>query len=172
MKEIKNLKGETVRVEPSEDNTRWRLSVSTWILLAGLIFFNIGCFVRPMFLDGVLQALDVRLWPWEVILFLFVIAGILFQCGRIRRGWSDYYDYEKKHAWNFIALSVTVLILLVFLFTLSLTGRFFLFFRPVVNWFARGHYTLSAVGRSALIVISLVPLIYFGKEWICGFWDE
>lgn len=172
MNEIKNLKGEVVKTESPENAPWWRLSASTWLLLAGLVLFNVGCFMKPTILDAVLHFFDIRLWPWEILTLLLVAAAVSFQCWRIRRDWSEYYDYEKKHARSFIALSVTILLILCCLFALSLTGRFALFFRPMVNWFVRGHYTLSAVGRSVLVVAALVPLLYFGKEWIFGFWDE
>ncbi|MGI5832188.1 MAG: hypothetical protein ACOX6D_06605 [Thermoguttaceae bacterium] len=174
MKEIKNFKGEIVKVESSDGENWWRLSSSAWLwlLISGLILFNIGCFVKPSLIDSLLHFLDMRLWPWELFVIILVGAGFSFQCWRICRDYDEYYDYEKKHARNFIAFGVTVLVILLFLLFLSMTGRFFLFFRPIGNWFVRGHYTLQAVGRSALVVVSLIPLIYFGKEWICGFWDE
>ena len=172
MKEIKNLKGEIVKVDDSDEERWWQLSASTWLLILGLILLNVGCFVKPTLLDSMIQLLDVRLWHWECVVSLFFLAGILFQFWRIRRDWNDYYDYEKKHAWGFIGFGVTVMIILLFFMILSATGRLSLFFRPIGNWFGFGQYTNAALFRSMILIVGLVPLIYFGKEWILGFWDE
>ena len=172
MKEIRNLKGEVVKIDRSDEKRPLRLSGSSWLLISGLILLGAGCFVKLPLIESVIHLCDVRLWPWELFVIIAAAAGLSFPYWRIYRDREDYDDYDKKHAKNFIAFSITVMVILLFLLILSMSGRFFLFFRPIVNWFVRGHYTLQAVWRSVLIIVPLVPLIYFGKEWICGFWDE
>lgn len=172
MREVKNLKGEVVKVEPEYGEKWWHLSGSTWFLIAGLLLLNIGFFVKIDLLLSILRLLDIRIWPWEVLVLVPVLAGFLLWCVHLCRNWEDYDDDERRHHRNFIGFGITVTVVLLFLLILSMSGRFFLFFRPVTNLFSRGMVSMAAVWRSALIVVPLVPLIYFGKEWICGFWDE
>ena len=172
MPEIRNLKGEVVKIVPEPGEGRLRLSGSTWFLIIGLILVNLGFFVKFDFLLSALRVFDIRLWPWEVFVLVPLIAAFFYQCWRIHRNWEYYDEDEERHAKNFIGFGATVLVILLFVFILLMTGRFSLFFRPVTNMFSRGIFSLAALWRSALVVVVLVPFIYFGKEWICGFWDE
>ena len=45
MPEIRNLKGEVVKIGPEPGEGRLRLSGSTWFLIIGLILVNLGFFV-------------------------------------------------------------------------------------------------------------------------------
>ena len=172
MTEIKNAEGQELRKDVPQEEKWWRISFSTWLLIGGLILLNIGCFVQSSTLDKLLPALDVRHWPWEVFVLLLVFAISVWQYRRFYRSWSDYYDHERKHARNFIGLSVTVLAILLFLTILSVSGRFFVFFRPVTYLFTVGKFSIAGFLRGILMVVMAVPLIYYAKEWIVGFWDE
>ncbi|MGI5832202.1 MAG: hypothetical protein ACOX6D_06680 [Thermoguttaceae bacterium] len=172
MKEIRNFRGEIVRVESEYGEKWWHLSASTWGFLLGLGFLLLGFFMPTSVLVAVLRVFDVRIWTWEHFVLFSVIAGYLFVCWGLYRNWSEYDEDEERHAKNFILFGATVVVILLFLLILSIVGRFHLFFRPVVDLFARGRVTLAALWRTALIVVSVVPLIHFGKEWILGFWDD
>lgn len=172
MPEIRNLKGEIVKTEPDDGGRCFYLSYSSWFLILGLVLVNLGLFVKLDFVLSALKIFDVRIWPWEVFVLVPLTATFLYQCKRIYKNWKYYDNDEKRHAKNFIGFGATVLVVLLFVFILLMSGRFFLFFRPVTNLFSRGTFSLAALWRSALVVMTLVPLIYFGKEWIFGFWDE
>ena len=172
MPEIRNLKGEIIKIEPDDGGKYLHFSASVWFLIIGIILVSLGLFVDLNFVLSILRIFDFRLWPWEVFVLVPLVAVFFYQCWRIYRNWEYYDEDEERHAKNFIGFGVTVLVILLFVFILLLTGRFFLFFRPVTNMFSRGIFSLAALWRSALVVAALVPFIYFGKEWICGFWDE
>lgn len=169
--ELKNLKGEIVK-DHSDEEKWWKLSPSTLLLFAGLILFNLGCFLDPHLIDRCIRFFDVRFWPWWYFLFPLLAAGSFFQFYRIKRDWSDYFDYEKKRAKQFICLSVTLLLILMFFVVLFESGKVNVFFRPVGAWFGYGYFTFAALIRCALLTAGIVPLIYFAKEWILGFWEE
>ncbi len=172
MKEIRNLKGEIVRVETSYGDRWWHFSSSTLSLAFGVILLIVGSLVSAESLVAAFRAFNVRLWPYELFILIPVIAGYLFACWRICRNWYDYDEDEKKHALNFIGFGTAFAFIVSSLLILSMTGRFFLFFRPLTDMLTRGVFSLAAVWRAALAVVLSVPLIYFGKEWVCGFWDE
>jgi len=66
--EIRNLKGEIV-LDRDPDEKWYQLSASTWLLIGGLLLFNIGCFLSPGLIDDIFRLLDVRLWKWWYFLF-------------------------------------------------------------------------------------------------------
>ncbi len=172
MREIRNLKGEVVKTVPDGGEGRFRLSVSTWFLILGLVLINAGLFVKVDFVLSAFKIFDIRLWPWEVFVLVPLLAAFLYQCARIYKNWEYYDETEERHAKHFIGFGITVFVILLFVFILLMSGRFSLFFRPVTNMFSRGTFSMAALWRSALVIAALVPLIHFGKEWICGFWDE
>ncbi|MGI5831647.1 MAG: hypothetical protein ACOX6D_03835 [Thermoguttaceae bacterium] len=172
MKVIRNLKGEIVRVETSYGEKWWHLSASTWMLILGLLLLIVAGFVPSETLAAVPRVFNIKLWPWELVVLIPTIACYSFGCWRIYRDRGEHDEVERKHAKNFIGFGATAVVILLCLLILSVTGRFFLFFRPVVDLFARGRLTFAAFWRLALIVVSVVPLIHFGKEWVCGFWDD
>ncbi len=169
MREIKNFKGEIVKIESSYGDKWWHPSGSTWFLISGLV---LGIFANLSFSPSILNILDPRCWPWEIFVLIPLLAAFLYQCGRIYRNWEYYDEDEEKHAKNFVWLGVTVLLSLLFVCVLTMTGRFFLFFRPLTEMFTRGVFSLAAIWRAVPIVVLSVPLLYFGKEWICGFWNK
>lgn len=68
------------RTNPSSDDAWWRLGSSTWLLVGGLLLFNVGCFLQPALLDtvfgGLFNLFDFRTWPWWY--FLCLIAVLAF----------------------------------------------------------------------------------------------
>ena len=172
MKEIRNLKGEVVRTETSYGDRWWHFSDSTWSLVSGAVLLIIGCSVSSESFVAALRIFDVRLWPYELFVLIPVVAGYLFWCWRICRNWFDYDGDGKKHALNFVGFGAAFTVIISFLLLLSMTGRFFLFFRPLTDMLTRGVFSMAAVWRAVPVVVLSVPLIYFGKEWICGFWND
>jgi len=71
-KEVFNIKGEVVSGKDPDD--KWyNLSLSTWLLIGGVLVFNIGCFLSPNLIDDIFRLLDVRLWHTWYFLVLAVI---------------------------------------------------------------------------------------------------
>ncbi len=172
MREIRNFKGEVVRTETSYGDRWWHFSESTWSLLFGAVLLIIGCSISSETLGAVSRIFDVRLWRFGLLVLIPVVFGYLFGCWRICRNWFDYDEDEKKHALNFVGFGTSFAVIVFFLLFLSMTGRFFLFFRPLTDMLTRGVFSMAAVWRAVPIVVLSVPLIYFGKEWFCGFWND
>lgn len=84
MKEIRNLKGEVVRVEVSYGEKWWHLSASTWCLVLGGVLLIVGCF--PMdWLLALSRVLDPRMWPWELYVLVLTVTAYLLLCWWIHR---------------------------------------------------------------------------------------
>ena len=68
--------------------TPYKISPTTWLLIIGLVLFNIGCFATPDFPERVLQRLDIRFWPlWFFACLAVLIVMSIF---RFRRQWKVY----------------------------------------------------------------------------------
>ena len=73
-REIRNLKGEII--QDTEGEGEWyHFSTSTWMLLGGLVLFNVGTFFGPHLIDGLFRVLDFRLWAWWYFAILLVIVA-------------------------------------------------------------------------------------------------
>ena len=141
-------------------------------VLFGLLFLFLGFCVPYQAVRTVQRFLNPCQWSWEHFTPFATTAGYLFCCWSIYRNWYDYGDAKERRAKNLIIFGITALMILYFLLILSIAGRFGLFFRPLGQMFAHGRFSLAAVWRLALIVITCVPFIHFGKEWILGVWKE
>ncbi|MBO7726739.1 MAG: hypothetical protein J6S40_09780 [Thermoguttaceae bacterium] len=172
MKEIRNFKGEVVRTENSSGGGLRALSGEVWFVFLGLLLLGIGCFLPVKAMSVFLRFFDVRIWTWQHLLLAAVAASYAVGCWHIWRSWDDYDEDEKRHAMSFVWFGLTVVVIVAFLVILALSGRFALFFRPMVGMFSTGRFSLAGIGRLALLIVPLVPLIHFGKEWILGFWNE
>lgn len=172
MREIRNFKGEVVRTESSSGNPWYRfITGNGWIIL-GVLFLLLGFFVPAQAVFPVLGFFDIRIWSWQHLLLISVIIGYAVSCWQIFRNWSEYSDSEERHAKNFILFGASVTVILSFLLILSIIGYLSLFFRPVVTMFSSGRLSLTGFWRLLLIIVSLIPLVLFGREWIVGFWED
>ena len=172
MREIRNLKGEIVRIESRSSGWWHKLPCEVWFVLLGLILLAFGYAVPAKAMSVFLHFFDLRVWTWLHLLLFTTVASYAVGCWLVWRNWDDYDEDEEHRAMNFVWFGLTVVIVVAFLIILTLSGRFFLFFRPMVGMLSNGRFSLAGFGRLALLVAPLVPLIYFGKEWILGFWDE
>lgn len=49
----------------------WQFGFNNWLLIGGLVLFNVGCFLKPALLDDFVDGLfDFRSWPWWYFLCL------------------------------------------------------------------------------------------------------
>ena len=172
MKVIRNLKGEVVRTENENSDRWWRIPREVMLVVLGSFFYLFGRYGPEQTVMPILRFFDIRDWTWRHLLLVSVAAGFLFSCWWIKRNWDDYSYTEEKRAKNYIGFGATATAILSFLLILSVTGRFSLFFRPVIAMFSSGRFSSSGLWRLALIVASSGPLIYFGKEWVLSFWEE
>ncbi len=162
---VRNLKGEVVG-EVSYDDPWWKLSASTWILIGGLVLFNIGCFFGPALINRIFHLLDVRLWPWWV--YIPVVVFILFsiQWIRIALHRNDYDPDERKSAKCFLRMSIAISALGGIVIILNWANLLRLTILPIQEWLAYGRYSFAAILIYGVILGSLIAVLYLIKEWI------
>ena len=166
--EIRNLKGEIV--SDRDPDERWyHLSASTWLLIGGLILFNIGCFLSPTLIDDIFRLLDVRLWKWWYLLFLAIFVAFTVKWFLIYRNWEDYDELEAEAARRFTSMAVAITIVMAILVLFNMTFLFGFFYHPLTRWLGYGDFTWIALLSFTLIVGAIVPVIYFIKEWAVTF---
>ena len=172
MNVIRNFKGEAVQTEHATGGFwRW-IPGEMWGGGFGLLFLLLGHFVPEEVAMSILHFFDIRLWAWEHILLMVFITSYVVGCWHIRQSWDYYDEDEKRHAISFICFGLTVVIVVVCLVILFLSNRFVLFFRPMIQMFSAGRFSLTGFWRLAIIITSSVLLVHFGKEWILGFYDK
>ena len=59
--------------------------MSTWLLILGLVVFNIGCFASPNLFETFIASLDVRWWPLWWLAVLFGVLAVMCYRGVTRR---------------------------------------------------------------------------------------
>lgn len=168
-REIRNLKGEIVREEPGE-GAWWKFSAGTWLLIAGLVLFNIGCFVNPSILDGLFRSLDVRLWPWWYFIPLTILIVFAARWYVIALRYEDYDEYDQESAKRFLRMSIFITALGALLILLNAVNVLWRFTDPLKRWFAFGEFSLMALIAFIGTIVILIPLLYFVKEWLVTFW--
>ncbi len=68
----------------AENTSEW-FTLTTWLLIVGLVLFNLGCFAAPDFPERFLYGLDVRFWPlwyFGVMAVLMVVSIYRFRKSR------------------------------------------------------------------------------------------
>lgn len=165
--EVRNLKGEIIR--DSDLDERWyHLSVSTWLLIAGLILFNVGCFLKPAVIDSAFRMLDFRLWPWWYFVVAVIYIAFAVKWIRISKAANDLImdELDEEAARRFKAMSILVSLELAVLVLLHATGLGSMIGLPFYLWIKFGNFSLWAIltffGAIALGTLTL----YFVKEWL------
>lgn len=165
--EIRNLKGEIIQ---DPDQVKWyQLSTSTWLLVGGLIIFNIGCFLSPSLIDDIFRLLDVRLWPWWYLLFLAIFVAFSVKWFYIYRNWEDYDELEAVAARRFTRMAVAITVVMIILVTLNGTFMFRFVLDSLARWLGYGEFTWFAFLSFMLIFCVVGPIVYFVKEWLVTF---
>ena len=169
--EVRNLKGEIVRT--ADNGEKWyELSSSTWLLIGGLLLFNVGCFVNPGIIDTLFRQLDVRLWPWWYFLFLVLLVAFSVKWFFIYQNWGDYDDMDAEAANRFNRMAISVCIVMAVLVLLNVMNLYGYFYFPLSRWLGYGEFSWMALLSFVLIFGAVVPIAYFFKEWIITFWSE
>jgi len=166
--EIRNLKGEIVS-ERDPDEKWYHLSASTWLLIGGLMLFNVGCFLSPNLIDNIVRAMDIRLWPWWYLLFLVVFVVFTVKWFFIYRNRDDYDDLEAEAARRFTRMAIAITSVMAILVLLNVTHLFHFFYYPLERWLGYGAFSWLALLSFILIFCVIVPVLYFIKEWLVTF---
>jgi len=167
-RKVYNLKGKVVpNIDP--DSRWWRFSYTSLLLIAGLILFNIGCFVNPNTIDSLFRLLDVRLWPWWYFLFLAVVVLFSVKWFFIYSRWEDYDGTETDIAIRFLRLSITITVMLLLCVFLHIIGWIYYFSDSLTDWFYFGDFTWMAALTFVLLLGIVALLTYLFKEWIVIF---
>jgi hypothetical protein len=166
--EVRNLKGEIVS-DRDPDEKWYRLSASTWLLISGLIIFNVGCFLSPNLIDDIVRLLDVRLWPWWYVLCLAIFVVFTIKWFFIYRNREDYDELQTEAAKRFTRMAVAISIVMAIFVLLNATHLFGLFYYPLERWLGYGAFSWMALLSFVLIFCVIVPVIYFVKEWLVTF---
>lgn len=168
-KEYRNLKGE---IFIDDDQEKWyQLDSSTWILLFGLTLFNVGCFLDPTLIDGLIHFLDLRFWPWwyfpiAIVYLLFAIQWIRIYLATLNDN-LDEVDEEK--AARFRPMSIIVTLDLGLIVVLHTSGLGWKLGRPFYLWSTYGTVSWVAVFTFFIILILIVVTIHYVKEWLVVF---
>ena len=170
-KEVYNLRGEVVS-STDPDESWWSFTPNTWLLIAGLILFNIGCFFDPGIIDSLFRKLDVRLWPWSYCIIFGIVVLFSIKWFLIYFRWEDYDGTDADAAMRFVRLSIAVTVVLVLWVLLSATRISHFFYELLTRWLGYGEFSWMAVLSFMFLLGIIVMLVYFFKEWIVIFWKR
>ena len=166
-REIRNLKGEIVQdFDPDE---RWyHLSASTWLLIGGLVLFNVGCFLKPSVVDSIFRLLDFRLWSWWYYVVALIYIAFAVKWIRIYMAANDFVSDELNEEADrrFKAMSIVVSLELALLVLLHATGLGTTIGLPFYFWIKFGNFSLWAILTFFGIIALGTLALYFLKEWL------
>ena len=166
-REIRNLKGEIVPDFDPDDGWCY-LPGSTWLLILGLVLFNIGCFLKPSVIDSLFRILDIRLWPW----WYFVIAVIYIAFGvkwfLIYKAADDfaYTVIDDEAAQRFRAMSIIVSLDLALLVVIHATDISSTIGLPFYLWIMFGNFSWWAILTFFCVIALGTVTSYYVKEWL------
>ena len=170
-KEVYNIKGEIV--SDTDDEIRWwHFTPNTWLLIVGLLLFNIGCFTCPGIIDSIFRSLDIRLWPWWYCLFLGVVVLFSIKWFLIYFRWEDYDGTEADAAIRFLRLSIAITVMLAFGILIHATRWMFYFVEPCIRWLGYGEFSWMVVLPFMFLLGIIVAFVYLFAEWIVIFWKR
>ena len=163
-REIRNLKGEIV--QDTDDEREWyHFSASTWMLIGGLVLFNLGCFFGLDIIEGLFRLLDFRLWPWWYFAVLLVIAAFSIRWYLLFQAWDELDPVDSEVAAKFLRMSITMTAEMLLVVLLNATGFIHYFYYPISQWLAYGAYSHMAAFTFLLICAAIIATIYVVKEW-------
>jgi len=166
-REVRNLKGEIIQDSQVLDEKEWyHLSPSTWILIGGLILFNIGCFFDPKLINGLFRFLDFRLWSWWYFVVLLLIVAFSVKWFWLFQSWDDLDQVDADIGKRFLYMSITLTVEMLILVLLNATGVLRYIFSPLWYWVGYGHYSNWCFPILLLMGVVVTVTIYVVKEWI------
>jgi predicted cation transporter len=162
----------TSTLKKTSNESLWKFSLLTWLLLAGILLLNIGCFL-PLpsivkILGGFFSLFDVRKWQWWYFLILIVVIIFSIRWYRLYRKYINN-DFDPQSSYEckwFCILSGTITVLLsifIFLYRFSLLGTIY---RPIYFWFGYADFSFAALFICTLIIAIIVSLTFLTWKWI------
>ena len=150
----------------------WRFGSTTWMLIGGLLLFNVGCFLQPSLLDtvfaGLFNLLDFRTWPWWYFLCLIAVLGfsvrwfLLFQ-----KKINDEFDPQSlEEAKWFCWLTGAVTALLAVLVVLHRTGLLRRAYTSLNYMFGYGAFSIWALLIFFGILAVIGMIVALAWKWI------
>ncbi|MDR2171106.1 MAG: hypothetical protein LBP59_13260 [Planctomycetaceae bacterium] len=161
-----------ISAKENQNDAWWKFSKSAWLLIIGLVLFNIGCFaslsVLDRFFNEIFYLFDFRTWSWWyfvclIIVVTFSIRWYLFYQKYI----DDDFDWQSldECKW-FCILSGTItaiLAIIVILHRYSLLGYFYY---PVYYWLGFGGFSFFALQIFTVIFVIIGTLVFLIYKWI------
>ena len=164
---------ENKQLHPDDENKSWRQwDTNTYLLIVGLLLFNIAVFAQPALLDyiiiGTLRALDFRLWPLWYFLVLLVIVAFSVKWFLLAKAWYDegFDDNDHESASKFLLMSVTITAELLILVVLHATALLQSLSWPLWIWLQFGTYSNMAMVAFFLAILAVIVTFYITKEWL------
>lgn len=157
----------------SEDSI-WKFGTSTWILILGLILFNVGCFVNPTFLNTFLYALDFRFWPWWYFVFIFIMVGFCIHWIRLRiRSQEFEWDpLDEESAIRFKRMAVVLSAEMIVAIIVHKAKVGYALIRPFLMWCMFGTFDWSVLIVLPLCLFCVCLTLYVLKEWFVTFFEQ
>lgn len=150
----------------------WRFGSSAWLLLGGLLLFNVGCFLQPSLLDmvfaGLFNLLDFRTWPWWYFLCLVAVLAFsvrwffLYQ----KKINDDFDPVSAEEAKWFCRLTGAATGLLAVLVILHRTGMLRRMYGTLNYMFGYGAFSIWALLIFAVIFCLIGLFVYLTAKWI------
>lgn len=165
------------QVSPSSEPW-WRFGSTTWMLIGGLLLFNVGCFLQPSLLDtvfaGLFNLLDFRTWPWWYFLCLIAVLAFsvrwffLYQ----KKIEGDFDPQSLKEAKWFMRLSGTITGVLVVLIVLHRFGLIRPMYYSLHYMFGMGAFSIWALLIFFGILVLIGLLVFLAWKWVAAFQVE
>lgn len=144
----------------------WQFGSSAWLLLGGLLLFNIGCFLHPSLLDtvfaGLFNLIDFRTWPWWY--FLCLVATLAFSVRWFflyqKKINDDFDPVSEEEAKRFCHLTGSLTGLFAALLILHRTGLMRRMYGTLNYMFGFGAFSIWALLIFA-VIFGLIGLFVF-----------
>ena len=169
-REVRNLKGEIVQ-EAGDDKRWYHFSATTWLLIGGLILFNVGCLFNTNIIDGIFWLFNFQHWAWWYFIVFPLIGIFVIKWCLLYMAWHDPETKDTLESedvvagWQFIRMSVTITFQVPIFVLLRETGVMQHMSESLELLLVLGSYNLFAMFTLLLICISAFITIYVVKEW-------
>lgn len=150
----------------------WKFGSTTWMLIGGLLLFNVGCFLQPSLLDavfaGLFNLIDFRTWPWWYFLCLITVLAfsvrwfLLYQ----KKINDDFDSQSLEEAVWFCRLTGAVTVVLAVLVVLHRTGLLRKAYYTLNTMFGYGAFSIWALLIFAVIFGLIGLFVYLVGKWL------
>lgn len=156
------------KVDFDDERPWWDFGYSVWLLLIGLILFNIGVFINPVWVDKIISFLDFRRWHWTTFIlcainFYFIVTWTRIVLCKLNDDWDTGDPVIDR---SFLFMSITIFLGSVVLGVLSSTKAMTYIHYTFIQWFGYGIYSHKALLILLLSLSYIGVTFYFVKEWI------